>query len=693
MTNIINSNTMVGKLVAILVALLLVVVLVYPVINTVGGGSTGINIDNEGAEWLKLGYAEGTDFEFVITDDGADVTVGEQTGSLGDMIYYADDGRVIFSRGTTMYLMTTGNDSAVYTFNDSVSVTNSNGTITVYDGSAVIDTASSPAWAYYPDASGEYGFFTNGNLNLLENEPKVAVGSYAGVFAYNDTIVTPDDVDLGLAMDGDYATGDVTWAVSSDEESNDEPSVQSPASQPTMVTMSKYTEISVMGSANPSGATKIGDLYYKLSGSNASLVGYSSSIDWSTFTTIPDTVTYGGKTYTVNSIGANAFKDCTNLALTSLPAGVTSIGPSAFQGCTNLALTELPAGLTSIKTNTFNGCTNLALTSLPNGLTAIYDSAFKDCTNLALTSLPSGITNIDMNTFQNCTNLALTSLPSGVTGIAGSAFQGCTNLALTSLPSGVMLIANRAFQDCTNLALTSLPSGVKTINAYAFQGCTNLALTSLPNGLTTIYDSAFQDCTSLALTSLPSGITDIKSSAFQGCTNLALTSLPSGVKSIGTNTFSGCTNLALTSLPSGVTSIGPSAFQGCTNLALTSIPADVTSIGGGAFKGCSGIKSMIFLGSPTIGKNAFFNTGIKEVLNFGETEITTTSYGLNADSVQDYIGALGYVAPTHIHEGSSDSSGYNMDSVSMAVLKIIPIILMVCILLVLVMPMIQSKMD
>ena len=102
---------------------------------------------------------------------------------------------------------------------------------------------------------------------------------------------------------------------------------------------------------------------------------------------------------------------------------------------------------------------------------------------------------------------------------------------------------------------------------------------------------------------------------------------------------------------------------------------------------------MIFLGSPTIGNNAFVNTGIKEVLNLGDTAITTTSYGLNADSVQDYVSALGYVAPTHIQEGSSDSSGYNMDSVSMAVLKIVPIILMVCILLVLVMPMIQSKMD
>ena len=477
MSDNMNMNTMVGKVVAVLVALLLVVVLVYPVINTVGNGgsdTTTITSINEGAEWLKLGYAEGTDFEFEITDDGADVTVGEQTGSLGDMIYYADEGRVIFSRGTATYLMTTGNDSAVYTFSDSVRVTNANGTLTIYDGSSVIDTVSSPAWAYYPDSQGGYGFFTNGNLNLLENEPKVAVGSYAGVFAYNDVILTPNGIELGLVKEGDYADGEVVWEVPTEDSLPTD-------SQPNIAI---WSSVPVMNSANPTNSTRIGDLYYRFSGSNASLVGYSSSINWSTFTTIPDTVTYGGTTYTVNAIGVNAFKDCTNLALTSLPSGLTSI----------------------------------------------------------------------------------------------------------------------------------------------------------------------------------------KNYAFQGCTNLALTSLPSGVKSIGSGAFSGCTSLALTSLPSGVTSINSYTFRGCTNL-----------------------ETMIIIGSPRISDDAFLDTNIKEVLNLGDTAITTTSYGLNADSVQDYVGALGYVAPTHIQEDSSDSSGNNADGVFMAVLKIVPIVLIICILSVLVMPMINGK--
>ena len=163
------------------------------------------------------------------------------------------------------------------------------------------------------------------------------------------------------------------------------------------------------------------------------------------------------------------------------------------------------------------------------------------------------------------------------------------------------------------------------------------------------------------------------------------------ITSIGKSAFNNCTHLALTSLPSGLTSIGNTAFSGCSNLALTSLPDGVTSIGDNAFTNCINFEILILTTAPAIGTSAFSGSGIKEILNLGTLDITTTSYGLNADSVQDYVGALGYVAPTHIQEDSSDSSG--LDGVSMAVLKIVPIVLIVCILSVLVMPMIQSKME
>ena len=190
----------------------------------------------------------------------------------------------------------------------------------------------------------------------------------------------------------------------------------------------------------------------------------------------------------------------------------------------------------------FNGCTNLALTSLPEGVTSIGYAAFASCTSLALTSLPEGVTGIGALTFNDCTNLALTSLPEGVTSIGGSAFNGCTNLALTSLPEGVTSIGNYAFASCTSLALTSLPEGVTSIGDRAFSGCTNLALTSFPEGVTSIGGSAFASCTSLALTSLPEGVTSIGGGAFNNCTKCLFKSdALKNVKSfnIGANTGGG----------------------------------------------------------------------------------------------------------------------------------------------------------
>ncbi|MBR5804157.1 MAG: leucine-rich repeat protein [Bacteroidaceae bacterium] len=56
-------------------------------------------------------------------------------------------------------------------------------------------------------------------------------------------------------------------------------------------------------------------------------VGYSGKI------TIPETVSYKGKTMTVTSIGYRAFWDCSGLTSISIPNSVTIIGGEAFYGC------------------------------------------------------------------------------------------------------------------------------------------------------------------------------------------------------------------------------------------------------------------------------------------------------------------------------------------------------------------------
>ena len=87
---------------------------------------------------------------------------------------------------------------------------------------------------------------------------------------------------------------------------------------------------------------------------------------------ITDVVDWGS----TESIGNYAFYGCSNIALTSLPSGVTSIGNYAFYGCSNIALTSLPSGVTSIGAYAFYECAKLNISEIPHGVTAILDFSF-----------------------------------------------------------------------------------------------------------------------------------------------------------------------------------------------------------------------------------------------------------------------------------------------------------------------------
>ena len=130
--------------------------------------------------------------------------------------------------------------------------------------------------------------------------------------------------------------------------------------------------------------------------------------------------------------------DITNATL----HGHTIIRNNAFYNCTKLALTSLPSGLTSIGNNAFGGCTKLALTSPPSSLTSIGNSAFSNCTKLALTRLPSGLTSIGNNTFYRCLGLDSLTFEGKPKSISQSAFKECTNLTTINVPWAPGAVAN-----------------------------------------------------------------------------------------------------------------------------------------------------------------------------------------------------------------------------------------------------------
>lgn len=363
-----------AKFVPLLVGLLIAVVLVgavfIPVVQSSTTRTVTTEIENEGAEWLKLGYNQGTDYSFTVGFDGEDnFTVGTQTGEYENLICYADNERTLFVSGDNWYLLTNGETPSVHKFTENASVTNASGTLTILDGSETVYTGASPTWAYVPDANGVYGFFTDGGLNLEVGKPKVAVGSYAGAFAYNETVYTIDGHSLNTSMIGDYSSGDVVWGRSTET-----------ALEPLNPSLINPTDLDLgntvgLMDANPSGSTTIEDLCYTFNGTNAKLVGYDSAIDWSVPVTIPEKVTYDGTEYTVNQIGSRCFFSCTNLLMDSIPDSITNIEGNSFRNCSKITVNTFSENVTNIGAYSFNNCTSMT-NLIFAGSPTVGDSAF-----------------------------------------------------------------------------------------------------------------------------------------------------------------------------------------------------------------------------------------------------------------------------------------------------------------------------
>ena len=296
-------------------------------------------------------------------------------------------------------------------------------------------------------------------------------------------------------------------------------------------------------------STKIGDLYYNLDATNQtaevtykSYTNYEYNEGWGiTTANIPASVEYNSETYSVTSIGNNAFRGCTGLTSVTIPNSVTSIGSRAFAGCT---------GLTSV--------------TIPNSVTYIGGYAFEFCSGLTSVTIGNSVTSIGEKAFAGCTGLTSVTIGNSVTSIGNWAFYGCSGLTSVTIPNSVTSIGNWAFSGCTGLT-----SPVYNTHVFAF--------------MPTSYSGAY---------TIPDGIESIAGAAFYECTGLTSVTIPNSVTSIGAIAFNGCYDLTSVTIPNSVTSIGDFAFYGCYSLTSVTIPNSVTSIGEWAFAFCNGLTSI-----------------------------------------------------------------------------------------------------
>ena len=132
-------------------------------------------------------------------------------------------------------------------------------------------------------------------------------------------------------------------------------------------------------------------------------------------------------------------------------------------------------------------------------------------------------------------------------------------------------------------------------------------------------------------------------------TSITSLTISEGIKNIASFSFyqdTGVTLEGTLTLPSTLEYIGSQSFRYAEFSGNLTIPQNVGYIGYNAFEG-GHYSDMVVESSATPLTDAFKNTYITHVLNLGDAEYTTTSYGLHATSVDDLIEADGFIANLH----------------------------------------------
>lgn len=384
--------------------------------------------------------------------------------------------------------------------------------------------------------------------------------------------------------------------------------------------------------------TSLSDLTVALTGNEG--VTYSGDI------TVPKSVEYSGKTFTITSIESSTFSKSV-LGTLTIPENVIKARISA-SSVEKLVVEDSKTPLEEFSAS------KVVEAYVGRDVSAYWSYSFSS-TSIRKIVFGDKVTFIGNNFCSDCNQLNSVTLSDGIINIGKYAFQNCLSL-IEITGKGVETIQGGAFDNCTSLESFDFPN-LKTIDngdsqwgTYrwgVFQNCKSLKNVVLPQGLFSIGTMAFMGCESLESITIPASVMYIGntnnielSSAFADCPNLtSITVNASSPIAIGETTFDAQTYINTTLIvPAGAKDeyLSATNWKNFFNIVEdTNITDNVCSI---VIEGCSNESygGYVEIGNQQIKDNEYVisaNKGDKVTLKFIPNSNEYESYELGKVTV------------------------------------------------------------
>lgn len=276
----------------------------------------------------------------------------------------------------------------------------------------------------------------------------------------------------------------------------------------------------------------------------------------------------------ITEIGADAFRNCSNITELTLPQSLTTIGEGAFQGCTGITELTLPASLTFIGEGALDGCDRLAKLTVLCDPAILPENLLAEC--FAHTEIYAAP---DATKGQVALLSALAQRPwYAPVSRVGEPVHDLTEMPYAMLPIGdfwydteyarldryngyeLNLVLPR---EAEGVLLTMIGGNMMSRACYGDNFDVVLPVVSLviPETYTTIPAYAFQNCDALETVICYGPIENLPEGCFSGCTRLREVVFVNGVRNIDRFAFAGCPNLQTVYLGAYAEHVSESAFM------------------------------------------------------------------------------------------------------------------------------------